>query len=240
MGSEFKKVNEFLYRLDIPFDHLYTTVFLVLGETPVIIDSATTYDDVQERILPALFSMGIDEGKLLVTHRHGDHNGGTPYLLAALPRLRPLHLANGESFASLKAYALPGHTEDSMGYLDTRTSTLLCGDAFQFYGVGKYGCGICDAAAYEKTLLRAKELSPAAILPSHDFVGGSAFAEGKEEVDAFLSSAHEKWEEICTFVRTFPCGGDPFAVVRAWKAAFPMLPPLPSMTVKAIWAHTSL
>lgn len=234
MSAAFEKVNEFLYRLDIPFDHLYTAVFLVLDEEPILIDSATTQADVRDKILPALAAMGIDGGKHLVTHRHGDHSGGTPFLLAARPLFKQITLKAGASLGNLEAIPLGGHTEDSMGYLDRRTGTLLCGDAFQFYGVGKYGCGIADAAMYESTLTRACELPICSIIPSHDFIGGGLAATGKEEVDAFLTSAREKWEEIKAFVLSFPTDDDPFSVVAAWKEQYPTLPPLPSMTVRSI------
>lgn len=234
MPVSFTKVTDEIYRLDIPFDHLYTSVFLILGETPLLVDSATTYADVHERILPALRAMGIDCGRLLITHRHGDHNGGTAFLLPALPSLSPLHLGDGERFGDVTAIRLGGHTEDSMGYYDTRTGTLLCGDALQFYGVGKYGCSIVDAVLYEETLDRLDALGAHAILPSHNFVGGAPTAIGENEVKKLLASARKKWEEIKAFILSHPTTTDPFDVVRAWKDAHPTLPPLPSITVKSV------
>ncbi|MBE6588790.1 MAG: MBL fold metallo-hydrolase [Ruminococcaceae bacterium] len=237
MDSVFEKATDGIYRLDIPFDHLYTSVFLITGDTPVIVDSATTREDVSLRILPALSLAGFEKGSLLVTHRHGDHNGGTPFLLSALPALSAVTLRDGETLGTVRAIRLGGHTEDSMGYFDTRTGTLLCGDALQFYGVGKYGCSIVNAAMYEETLDRIKTLAPEAILPSHDFVGGSAAAIGKNSAAALFASAREKWEEIKAFILSFPQSSAPFDVVRAWKTAHPTLPPLPSITVKSVWKN---
>lgn len=235
MPTEFKKVNEFLYRLDVPFDHLYTAVFVVLDEEPIVIDCATTQADVQELILPALSLMGVDHGKLLITHRHGDHSGGAPFLLSARPRIKQITLKAGEFLGNLEAIPLGGHTEDSMGYLDRRTGTLLSGDAFQFYGVGKYGCGIADATTYETTLSRVWDLPVSSIIPSHDFIiGGGLTATGKDATNDFLTTARNCWEEIKAFILSFPTDDDPFSVVAVWKEQYPSLPPLPSMTVKAV------
>ena len=154
-----------------------------------------------------------------------------------MPSLSPLHLRDGERFESITAISLGGHTEDSMGYYDTRTNTLLCGDALQFYGVGKYGCSIADAALYEQTLDRLDALGAHAVIPSHDFVGGSAAAIGEEAVSRLLSSARSIWEEIKAFILSHEKRADPFDVVRAWKEAHPTLPPLPSTTVKSVWKN---
>ncbi len=236
MQASFSHVADGLFRLDIPFDHLYTSVFLLTGDEALIVDAATTREDVYERILPALKDAGVTGGTLLLTHRHGDHSGGAPFLCEALPNLKLGTLLPERSLAFLTAIPLGGHTEDSMGYFDTRTGTLLSGDGLQFYGVGKYGCSIVDAVLYEATLSRVEALKPHAILPSHDFVGGSASAVGEDAVAALLSSAKSIWEKIKAFILSHPTDSDPFEVVRAWKEAHPDLPPLPSITVKSVRA----
>lgn len=236
MYTSFTPVADGLYRLDIPFDHLYTSVFLLAGETNIIVDAATTKADVCEQILPALRSLGITPDALLLTHRHGDHSGGAPFLTEGIPSLRLRTLLGGASLDRLTAIPMGGHTEDSLGYYDTETGTLLAGDGLQFYGVGKYGCSIVDATLYEETLARVEELGARAILPSHDFVGGGASAVGEDAVAAMLRAARDAWEEIKAFIRAYPADSDPFLVVRAWKEAHPDLPPLPSITVKSVRA----
>lgn len=237
MNRSFQPITEGLRRLDIPFDSLYTSVFLIEGDRPILIDSATTKDDVEEIILPALAACGVTaetEGYLMVTHRHGDHNGGTESLLAALPRFTLRTLAAGETLGALEAVPLGGHTLDSMGYFDTRTRTLLTGDGLQFYGVGKYGCSIVDAAVYEKTLARVRALAPDSLLPSHDFVGGTAQAIGTEEAARVTDAAFAVWEEIKRFVKAG--NGDVEEMAQAFRAQNPTLPPLPRITIKAILA----
>lgn len=236
MNTSFAPVAAGLYRLDIPFDHLFTSVFLLTGDTNFIIDAATTREDVYERILPALAEMGISDAVLLLTHRHGDHSGGAPFLEEAIPGITVRTLQPNASLSYLKAIPLGGHTEDSLGYLDTRTNTLLSGDGLQFYGVGKYGCSIVSAALYEETLDRLDALGARAILPSHAFIGGGDCAVGEDAVRVLLTSAREIWEEIKTFILSYPKDSDPFEVVRAWKAQNPTRPPLPSITVKSVRA----
>ena len=237
MNPLFQPITEGILRLDIPFDSLYTSVFLVRGEQPILIDSATTKDDVTAIILPALAACGIDrdtEGTLLITHRHGDHNGGTEPLLAALPRFRFRTLQAGERLGALEAVPLGGHTLDSMGYFDTRTRTLMTGDGLQFFGVGKYGCSIVDAAVYEQTLARVRALAPDSLLPSHNFVGGTDAALGKDAATQAIDAAHDVWEELKRFVREGD--GDVEALAQAFRAQHADLPPLPRITIKAILA----
>ncbi len=237
MNRSFQRITEGILRLDIPFDSLYTSVFLIPGEHPILIDSATTKDDVEGIILPALAACGINrdtEGELVVTHRHGDHNGGTEHLLAALPRFRFRALQAGERLGALEAVPLGGHTLDSMGYFDTRTRTLMTGDGLQFFGVGKYGCSIVDATVYEQTLARVRALAPDSLLPSHAFVGGTAQALGKETAARVIDAAFAVWEDLKRFVREGD--GDVEALAQAFRAQHPNLPPLPRITIKAILA----
>ena len=157
MERRFCRETDGIYRLKIPFDDLYTSVFLVTAEKKtVLVDCATTKEDVEEYILPALKSMGVelcDIDTLVVTHEHGDHAGGLPYILALAPQITVVtdvrHLAKGVS-----TYPLPGHERNFVGVLDERTRTLISGDGLQGAGVGKYRCYLADKAAYLNTLER--------------------------------------------------------------------------------------
>ncbi len=80
-----------IYRLKIPFDQIYTSVFLI--ETPngaALVDCATTSEDVDDRIVPALKEMNYelsDLKMLILTHKHGDHAGGLQRVLFHAPNI---------------------------------------------------------------------------------------------------------------------------------------------------------
>ena len=160
MTREFIEEAAGIYRLKVPFDDLYTSVFLVKAEGKnILIDCATTEEDVVEYIVPALKSAGIEIGDidiLVVTHDHEDHSGGLPYVLALAPEIEVVTdartLAKGVS-----TYPLPGHERNFVGVLDERTHTLISGDGLQGAGVGKYRCYLADKEAYLKTITALQE-----------------------------------------------------------------------------------
>lgn len=160
MTREFIEEAAGIYRLKVPFDDLYTSVFLVKAEGKnILIDCATTEEDVVGYIVPALKAAGIEIGDidiLVVTHDHEDHSGGLPYILALAPQITVVtdvrHLAKGVS-----TYPLPGHERNFVGVLDERTHTLISGDGLQGAGVGKYRCYLADKSAYLKTLEKIRD-----------------------------------------------------------------------------------
>ena len=77
MEKLFQREAEGIYRLKVPFEDLYTSVFLIISEEGrFLVDCATNAYDVDKVILPALEKMGFglcDISAIVVTHRHGDH-----------------------------------------------------------------------------------------------------------------------------------------------------------------------
>ena len=65
-----------IYRLRVPFEAIYTSVFLIrLSTGPILVDCATTDTDVDTVILPALEEIGVSLSEIdgiVLTHRHGD------------------------------------------------------------------------------------------------------------------------------------------------------------------------
>ena len=159
MANGFNEEIQGIYRLKVPFEKIYTSVFLVITDSKkTMVDCATTRDDVDRFIVPALSEQDFemkDLDMLVLTHRHGDHAGGLERVLQLAPDIAVItdirHLDKNVS-----TYALAGHTADSIGILDERTHTLISGDGIQGAGVDKYRCGLKDSDAYLETLERIK------------------------------------------------------------------------------------
>ena len=187
MKNSFLQEKEGIYRLKVPFEDLYTSVFLV--ETPqrlILVDCATTDDDVELCIIPALGKMGrelCDIDAIVLTHRHGDHAGGIDCVLRHAPHIEVVtdvkDIADG-----VCTYELHGHTEDCIGVLDARTHTLISGDGIQGMGIGKYRCSLESRAAYLQTLERVRsDERIESILFSHAYEPwDSDSAQGRETV----------------------------------------------------------
>jgi len=146
-----------IFRLRVPFENLYTSVFVIECNGRVaLVDCATTAFDVDEYIVPSLDALGYrlsDLDALVLTHRHGDHAGGLPRILEYAPDLKIVCDA-GELFDGVSTVSLAGHTLDSIGVIDKRTGTLISGDGLQGAGVDKYRTYTQSPEEYLRTLDR--------------------------------------------------------------------------------------
>ena len=160
MEKIFYKETDKIFRLRVPFEDLYTSVFLIDADsTKILVDTATYSDDVDRYILPALKKMGYtlpDVSALVLTHKHADHSGGLSRILSLAPGLEVVRDIR-ELSDELCSYPIAGHTKDSIGVLDTRTGTLISGDGLQGAGIGKYRCSVADKVEYLKTIERIKK-----------------------------------------------------------------------------------
>ena len=192
-----------LYRIAVPFEDITTAVFAVGSpDRYLLIDCATTDADVDTVILPALQELGYvtPPEALLLTHRHGDHAGGADRLRAHFPSLpiyspEPLKsqqvtlLCGGERFLDrIEAVSLPGHTADSMGYLDRQTGTLLSGDTLQLFGISRYRSGIRYPRLYRETVERIRQMPLLRIIASHEYDPLGACAEGRDAIEEYLNT----------------------------------------------------
>ena len=148
-----------IYRLKIPFDTVYTSVFLITSPPrAILVDCGTTAEDVKEYIVPALKKMGYDLScvpMIVLTHGHGDHAGGLAEILKFAPNIEVVRSVR-EISDGIYTYPMPGHTEDCIGVLDTRSHTLISGDGLQGAGVDKYRCYTENPSKYLDTLSRVR------------------------------------------------------------------------------------
>ena len=148
-----------IYRLRVPFEKIYTSVFLIENDKgTVLVDCASTAEDVDNCIIPALAKMykNISDVKALVlTHKHCDHAGGLERILSLASNIEVITEVQ-VIYDGILVYSMAGHTEDSIGVLDEQTNTLISGDGLQGAGVDKYRCYIQNPKAYIQTLERIR------------------------------------------------------------------------------------
>lgn len=197
-----ESIEKGISRLKIPFEDLTTTVyFYESNEGVAIIDSATYASDVDNYILPALEELKISRDKvknLLLTHSHGDHAGGIKRLSEIFSKAtvgasfetglknQIILEDNQKILGNLVAVSLSGHTENSFGFFDTATKTLLSGDCLQLNGIGKYRNNVANAKMYEKSISKLKKMDIERIVAAHEFEPLGSLARGKEEVAVYL------------------------------------------------------
>ena len=170
---DFVKETERIYRLKVPFMSVYTSVFLVIsGKTLILVDCATTAQDVKEHIVPALGRLGYtpsDVGYLVLTHGHEDHAGGLDALRALAPGARVVR-EEASLCDGIATYSLRGHTCDCIGLLDEEEGTLITGDGIQGAGIGKFRCSLESKSGYLATLERLKaDTRITTLLLSHEY-----------------------------------------------------------------------
>ena len=157
----FEKEIGQIYRLKVPFEALYTSVFLIrTGKGDLLVDCATYASDVEEWIIPALKELGLclrDVKHLILTHKHGDHIGGLSKILEYNPAVKVVDRFVDISINGISLYALKGHTLDCIGIFDGYSGTLISGDGLQGEGIGKYRCSLESKDEYLKTIEKIKK-----------------------------------------------------------------------------------
>ena len=127
MSVFYEEIKE-IFRLCVPFEKIYTSVFFMRTEEGnILVDCATTAEDVDTVILPALRALGYELSDLraiVLTHRHGDHAGGLARICALAPDLSVLTEV-GTRIGEIELYPMMGHTLDSVGIYDFNFPTPL-------------------------------------------------------------------------------------------------------------------
>ncbi len=201
-APKFIKETERVYRLEVPFEDLFTSVFLIdIGTDGLaLVDCATTDSDVKNYILPALKAFGAKEDDvkfLVITHDHSDHAGGET---AAREAFSSAVVVRGEARlgSTARTYPLAGHTLGFIGAFDETDGTLISGDGVQCDGVGRYPKSLESADEYVKTLRRLKaDETVKNLLFSHEYEPlrvRSLF--GRRAVEDCLDYCEEKEEKL--------------------------------------------
>lgn len=160
--SEICLCCEGIWRFKIPFDDIYTSVFLIRKQQAnILVDCASSAHDVDTYVLPMLQSFVLkfqDISYLILTHSHGDHAGGLERILEHNAKIKVIK--NGTFFVvnGISTVELKGHTRDSIGVYDDRTGTLITGDGLQGDGVGKYRCSLESKEEYLRTIKKFKRI----------------------------------------------------------------------------------
>lgn len=79
MSALFKEIVPGILLLESPFGAIWSGIILIRGEQNILIDSGANAGVVEDCLIPALRSEGLEAGEiswLLSTHSHGDHIGG--------------------------------------------------------------------------------------------------------------------------------------------------------------------
>ena len=173
MERAFYRETAEIWRLEVPFFTVYTSVFLI--DTPegyILVDCATTDEDVDERIIPALERQAVslsEVKKIVITHDHSDHAGGLPQIQARIPHIEVVRDLR-ELSKNVCTYPLTGHTKDFIGVLDERSSTLISGDGLQGAGIKQYRTSLADKEGYFDTIERiSKDERIENVLFSHEY-----------------------------------------------------------------------
>ena len=198
----FQKEIGSIFRLKVPFEDLYTSVFLIKSQNGnILVDCATTDQDVDECIIPALSEINLslkEIAYLVLTHRHDDHAGGKTRILQLNPHIQIVSSVERNLPNGYTAYALKGHTFDCIGVFDECTGTLISGDGLQGDGVGKYRRSLESGEEYVKTienLERDKRIRN--ILFSHAYEPWNQDGVfGREEVEKVLRDCKKQTRRI--------------------------------------------
>ncbi len=183
----FQKEENGIYRLTVPFEAIYTSVFaLTNGNKWLLCDTASNEFDVENYILPALCDLGALPDYIFISHSHKDHAGGLNSLRKAFPNAKII-TEPAVLFDRFYVISLKGHSEDSLAVFDIETKTLLSFDCLQQRGIDKYVNGISNRAEYLKSIEKVRNLKVERIIFSHDYIPCGYSVRGKREIENALN-----------------------------------------------------
>ncbi len=215
-----ERITDNIFRIKVPFENIYTTVFIITTKScTLIFDTATYSSDIDGHILPAIEKAGLknDIKYVFLSHSHGDHAGGITRFVQAFPNVRVITRSqliadaydnsyipkDRETIADdIEVITIKGHADDCMALFDKRTNTLLTGDCLQVYGVfgrGDWGTGITDASGYFDDLDKLRKMDIKTLIASHDYhpLGYIATGDGVQRYIDTCELAVQQLIEFC-------------------------------------------
>ena len=106
------------------------------------------------------------------------------------------------------ALATPGHDDDCLTWVDTRTGTAFTGDSIQANGTPTQGVGFYrDKNAYLESLRKLSAAKLENIVCGHDYDGIGVVVRGKEEVSAALEFCIGRVELYDSRIREYVASG---------------------------------
>ena len=106
------------------------------------------------------------------------------------------------------ALATPGHDDDCLTWVDTKTGTAFTGDSIQANGTSTQGVGFYrDKNAYLGSLQKLSEAELENIVCGHDYDGIGVVVKGKEEVAAALRYCIDRVELYDSKVKEYVASG---------------------------------
>ncbi len=221
------KFNENIYKLEVPFSGIYTSVFFVnVNGEHYIIDTGSNATDVTGYVVPAMNELGIGLESvkgILLTHTHGDHAGGLSTLAPLCPNAVVYGVKGSNADAAsnpysavydgfvigdiIKAVTIKGHDTDACGYIDTRSNTLISGDSLQLHGIASWGCQVRDIDAYLASMQKLQGLAIENILVSHAYCPSGAYAVGAEASQKYIQDSIDCLETLIVFTESLYSSG---------------------------------
>ena len=215
------KFNDNIFKLEVPFAGIYTSVFFIKVEGGyVIVDTGTTASDVNNYIVSALGELGISTDGILgilLTHTHSDHAGGLSTLASLCPNAPVYGIRGSNASAGSNVYvgvsdcdiiakyirvvAIKGHDTDTCGYFDTRSKTLISGDSIQIHGIALWGCQVRHIDDYLASMKKLRGLDIENILVSHEYCPSGAYALGFDASQKYIEDSIAALETLVSFTQ---------------------------------------
>jgi len=217
------------------------TVTWLVGDDELAIIDPGSADPTHIDALAAAAS-GASTVRILLTHNHPDHSGGSRQLARRVDA-RVFSIASGTlrdgsviptDHGDLITLATPGHTPDHASFHWPAGSAIFCGDLM----MGGLDTALVaapegDLGAYLDSLQRIRLLEPGTIYPAH----GPAFTDPVTALDRYVHHREERERQVLAAAATGVCGLDGITDLVYGPDLDPELRPYAKGAIQAYLAH---